>query len=96
MTGGGHHHGHGGKGFRSALVLIAKAFVVKRFAKHKIVFFIAKTNKEDLLVLNEMVDSGRLNPVVDRTFPLTEAAEAYAYLEKGHAHGKIVITIDGA
>ncbi|MGL5811628.1 MAG: NAD(P)-dependent alcohol dehydrogenase [Nocardioides sp.] len=54
---------------------------------------IATENQADLLTLVEFVDSGRLTPVVDRTFPLADAAEALRYLELGHAAGKVVVTI---
>jgi NADPH:quinone reductase-like Zn-dependent oxidoreductase len=48
---------------------------------------------EDLLALKELVESGKVTPVIDRTYPLIEAPDAIRYLEEGHAAGKIVITI---
>jgi NADPH:quinone reductase-like Zn-dependent oxidoreductase len=48
---------------------------------------------DDLAVLRELLESGKINPVVDRTYPLSEAPEAIRYLETGHARGKVVITV---
>jgi NADPH:quinone reductase-like Zn-dependent oxidoreductase len=53
----------------------------------------AKENHQDLETLRSMIEDGSLTPVVDRTFPLTDAAEALRYLEQGHPAGKVVVTI---
>jgi NADPH:quinone reductase-like Zn-dependent oxidoreductase len=53
----------------------------------------AKTTREDLEGLNSLIQEGKLKPVVDRTFALPEAADAIRYLERGHATGKIVVTV---
>jgi NADPH:quinone reductase-like Zn-dependent oxidoreductase len=53
----------------------------------------AKTTKEDLLVLKELLETGKVVPVIDRCYPLSETAEALRYLEKGHARGKVIITV---
>ena len=50
-------------------------------------------HKEDLVVLTELIEAGKVTPVIDRTFPLVEAPEAIRYLEAGHARGKVVITV---
>ena len=55
--------------------------------------FTAKESKEDLVVLKELIEAGKVTPVVDRTYPLSEVPEAIRYLEEGHARGKVVITI---
>jgi NADPH:quinone reductase-like Zn-dependent oxidoreductase len=55
--------------------------------------FLAKNSKEDLIVLRELIEAGKVTPVIDRTYPLSEAAEAIRYLETGHARGKVVITV---
>jgi NADPH:quinone reductase-like Zn-dependent oxidoreductase len=57
-------------------------------------FFLASMNGQDLAVLAGLVQSGKVRPVVDRTYPLSRIAEAVAYLEKGHARGKVVLTVD--
>ena len=54
---------------------------------------IASTNKKDLLVLQEILEAGKIVPVIDRSYPFAEAAEAIRYLETGHARGKVVISV---
>jgi NADPH:quinone reductase-like Zn-dependent oxidoreductase len=54
---------------------------------------VAKTTKEDLLVLKELLETGKVVPVIDRCYPLHETAEALRYLEKGHARGKVIVTV---
>jgi NADPH:quinone reductase-like Zn-dependent oxidoreductase len=53
----------------------------------------AKTNKKDLVVLKELLEAGKILPVIDRCYPLTETAEALRYLGQGHARAKVVITM---
>jgi NADPH:quinone reductase-like Zn-dependent oxidoreductase len=59
----------------------------------RMVFFLARQNKADLAVLRELLQAGKITPVIDRAYPLDEAAEAIHYLEKGHARGKVAITV---
>jgi NADPH:quinone reductase-like Zn-dependent oxidoreductase len=54
-----------------------------------------KQNKEDLVSVKELLESGKITPVIDRTYPLSEIPEAIRYLEEGHAKGKVVITVSG-
>lgn len=54
---------------------------------------IAKANKDDLIFLKELLEAGKINPVIDRRYPLSETAEAIRYVEEGHAKGKVVITV---
>ena len=56
-------------------------------------FFVAKLTRDDLEVLNEMLEGGAVMPVVERTYELSEIAEAMRHLGEGHARGKIVITV---
>ena len=72
---------------------ILAMIVLSRFASQKLLPFLAKNNKEDLMFLKELVEAGRIRPVIDRTYPLSETAAAIRYLEEGHARGKIVITV---
>ena len=55
--------------------------------------YLSVANHQDLVVVQELVESGRLTPVIDRTHPLHETADALRYIEAGHARGKVVITI---
>jgi len=50
--------------------------------------------KEDLVFLKELFEAGKVVPVIDRCYPLSETAEALRYLEEGHAQGKVVITLE--
>lgn len=59
----------------------------------KAVFFIAKFNKADMVVLQELLESGKVKPAIDRRFELSEIADAFRYLGEGHAHAKIVVTM---
>ncbi|MBA3382409.1 MAG: NAD(P)-dependent alcohol dehydrogenase, partial [Actinobacteria bacterium] len=62
-------------------------------SSRKVVFFIAKFNKPDMLVLQELLESGKVTSVIDRRYELSEIADAFRYLGEGHAHGKVVITV---
>jgi len=55
---------------------------------------IAKRNQKDLVRLKELLEAGRIRPVIEKRYPLSKAAEAIAYLEKGHVQGKLVITVE--
>jgi NADPH:quinone reductase-like Zn-dependent oxidoreductase len=63
-------------------------------ASKKTCFFIANTNQKDLVFLKELLETGKVVPVIDRRYPLSAAAEALRYLEERHAQGKIVLTIE--
>jgi NADPH:quinone reductase-like Zn-dependent oxidoreductase len=75
------------------LVGIARQFAVSRIVSQRLMSFLAKPNAEDLAVLSELLAAGNVTPVIDRTYPLSETAEAIRYLEAGHARGKVVITV---
>jgi NADPH:quinone reductase-like Zn-dependent oxidoreductase len=70
-----------------------RALVLSPFVSQKLGTFVNKENHEDLLVLGELIESGKVTPVIDRTYPLSEVPEAIRYLEEGHARGKVVITV---
>jgi NADPH:quinone reductase-like Zn-dependent oxidoreductase len=59
----------------------------------KAVFFIAKTNRADMELLRELLETGKVKPVVDRRYELADTADAFRYLGEGHAQGKIVVTV---
>ena len=54
---------------------------------------LARPNKKDLAFMKELLEAGKVVPVIDRRYPLREVPEALRYLEEGHAKGKVVITI---
>lgn len=70
-----------------------RALLLYRFVGQKLRSFISSENHEDMIVLTELIETGKVTPVIDRTYPLTEAPKAIRYLEEGHARGKVVITI---
>ena len=74
---------------------IIKALVLSPFVSQKMASFTVKPNKEDLRFLTELIESGKLTPVIDRTYSLSETPEAIRYLENGRARGKVVITVPG-
>ena len=55
---------------------------------------IANVNQKDLVFLNELLEAGKVAPVIERRYPLREVPEALRYLEEGHARGKVVITVE--
>ncbi len=57
-------------------------------------FFIAKSTQEDLIFLKDLIEAGKVRPVVDRRYPLSQTAEAMRYLKEGHARGKVIIAVD--
>jgi D-arabinose 1-dehydrogenase-like Zn-dependent alcohol dehydrogenase len=59
----------------------------------KFVTFLAKGSKEDLTVMHELMEAGKVTPVIDKRYRLSEVPEAIRYMEEGHARGKVVITL---
>jgi NADPH:quinone reductase-like Zn-dependent oxidoreductase len=70
-----------------------RAMMLSPFVGQKLGTFVNKENHEDMLVLKDLIESGKLTPVIDRTFPLADAPNAIRYLEAGHAQGKVVVTV---
>jgi NADPH:quinone reductase-like Zn-dependent oxidoreductase len=70
-----------------------RAMLLSVFVRQKLTTFVSNQNHEDLNVLAELIESGKVTPVIDRTYPLTEVPQAVRYLEHGHARGKVVITV---
>ena len=69
-----------------------KALVWSQFSSRKLIGLLAKASKEDLTILQNLMETGKIKPVIDRRYKLSELPEAIRYLEEGHAHGKVVIT----
>jgi NADPH:quinone reductase-like Zn-dependent oxidoreductase len=72
---------------------ILKALVLSPFVSQRLAPFEAKRSGEDLQTLKELIEAGKVTPVIDRTYPLIETPEAIRYLEQGHARGKVVVTV---
>src|SRR6266404_4937679 len=68
-----------------------KALLLSLFGSQKAVMFIAKSTQDDLTLLGELIATGKLKPVIDRSYNLSEAADAIRHVEEGHARGKVVI-----
>ena len=85
--------GEGGGRWFGGIDRQLRATMLSPFVGQKLGTFISKENHEDLIVLKELIESGKLTPVIDRTYPLSEVPEAIRYLEEGHAQGKVVITV---
>ncbi len=77
---------------------ILESLLLARFlsliGRKKACFFIARIDRENLSFLKDLIETGKLRPVIDRRFPLSEAAEALRYLELHHAQGKVVLTVE--
>ncbi|HKE33442.1 MAG TPA: NAD(P)-dependent alcohol dehydrogenase [Candidatus Angelobacter sp.] len=69
-----------------------KALVLSKFVKQKLVMFVTKESKENLTMMGELMEQGKVRPVIDRCYILSEVPEAIRYLEEGHARGKVVVT----
>ncbi|MDQ4149234.1 MAG: NAD(P)-dependent alcohol dehydrogenase [Actinomycetota bacterium] len=70
-----------------------KALVMSPFVSQRLRPFLSIEKKEDLVALKELIEAGKVIPVIDRTYALSEAPDAMRHLEEGHARGKVVITI---
>jgi NADPH:quinone reductase-like Zn-dependent oxidoreductase len=77
------------------LATAVKAVAQSSFSNQKAVMFMAKSKPQDLTLLAELVATGKITPVIDRVCKLEETPAALAYLEKGHARGKVVIGVAG-
>jgi NADPH:quinone reductase-like Zn-dependent oxidoreductase len=90
--------GVGGAGWRDGIAMRLagelNAYVRSRFVSQKFVAYIAQFNKQDMTLLADLMQSGKITPVIDRTYKLNETADALRYLEQGHARGKVIITVE--
>jgi NADPH:quinone reductase-like Zn-dependent oxidoreductase len=68
--------------------------LISKMGSNKMGSMMSKPNQKDLAYLKELVEAGKVVPVIDRCYPLSEVADAFRYLEEGHAKGKIVIVAD--
>src|SRR5689334_22152814 len=65
-----------------------------KFTKQKFVFYIAKLTKADMNVMRELMQSGKVSPVIDRTYKIDQTSVSVRYMEEGHARGKLVIALE--
>jgi NADPH:quinone reductase-like Zn-dependent oxidoreductase len=75
------------------LVGVIKMLVLKRFMTQEMSMMLADMNRKDLTFLADLFQAGKVKPVIDKTYTLSQLPEALAYLEEGHARGKVVITV---
>src|SRR6266550_2549172 len=92
MAGIGGAGWHDGIGMR--LFGELNAYVASRFVSQKFVAYIATLNKADLAILSDLMQAGKVTPVIDKTYKLNETRDALRYLETGHARGKVVINLE--
>lgn len=82
--------GHAGMGW------IIGVGLTSMFVRQQGAMVVAVTNTESLLALNEFIETGRVAPIIDRTYQLAETSDAFAYLDEGHARAKVVIAVASA
>ena len=70
-----------------------RALVLSRFVSQRLRPLLATPNTGDLVVLKQLIEAGRMMPIINRTYSLSDTADAIRQLEEGHARGKVVITI---
>lgn len=83
--GGGRWLGGFDRGFRAGML--------SPFVSQRLRMLISKEPQEDLQLLKELIEAGKVTPAIDRTYPLIEAPQAIRYLAEGHARGKVVVTV---
>jgi NADPH:quinone reductase-like Zn-dependent oxidoreductase len=89
IGGGGPNEGH----WIGPMARPIKAMLISPFISQKIGMMMAQGNKDDLNILADLMQSGKVTPVIDRTYSLSQIREAIRYLEAGHARGKVIITV---
>jgi len=85
--------GEGGGRWFGGIDRQLRAQMLSPFVSQKLGTFVAKQNSENLIALKELIEAGKVMPVIDRTYPLSDVPEAMRYMEAGHARGKVVITV---
>jgi NADPH:quinone reductase-like Zn-dependent oxidoreductase len=79
--------GHGGMGY------VLESLLLSLFTRQHGKLFVADSNRKDLIALKDLIEAGKVTPVIDRTCPLGDVPEALAYAEEGHVPGKVVVAV---
>jgi len=82
------------EGFATRLLGELNGYLRSRFVSQKFIAYIAQFNKADMAVLADLMQAGKVNPIIDKTYKLNDTADALRYLEQGHARGKVVINLE--
>ena len=72
---------------------ILSLLILRPFVSQKVILHMAKATQEDLAVMKELVESGKVTPVIDHSYPFSDVAQVFRYLKEGHTRGKVVITV---
>jgi NADPH:quinone reductase-like Zn-dependent oxidoreductase len=87
--------GEGGGRWLGGLDRQVRALAISPFVRHRLRAFVASEHYEELQVLTELIEAGKVRPVIDRTYTLSEVPDAIRHLEAGRVRGKLVITVGG-
>jgi NADPH:quinone reductase-like Zn-dependent oxidoreductase len=90
LIGGG---GPSEQGWIGPLVNPIRALMLSQFVSQKMGMMLAELNQKDLTILGDLMQAGKVTPVIDKTYPLHDTPAAIRYMQDGHARGKVVITI---
>ncbi|CAN5193661.1 hypothetical protein BH20ACT24_BH20ACT24_10240 [soil metagenome] len=85
--------GEGGGRWFGGIDRQLRAHTLSPFVSQKLGTFISKAKGDDLVVLKELIEAGKVTPVIDRTYPLAEVPDAIRYVHEGHTRGKVVVTV---
>jgi NADPH:quinone reductase-like Zn-dependent oxidoreductase len=80
-------------GVLKTLGRIAAGFALSPLLSRKMVFFIARANQQDLTTVGDLIALGKVNPVIDRCYRLSEIREAFQYMQQGHTRGKVIVIV---
>ena len=85
--------GPSGRWMIGFLARLITGLVLSRLVSHKLAMVLTRWSKKDLTIMRELMEAGKVTPVIDKRYSLSEVPEAIRYVEEGHARGKVVITL---